>query len=888
MRSLPRLRVRRAVLVIVGLLLAGWLIPPFFHAGRYRKAVRTALESQLGRPVELGAVTLRLLPRPGFSIQNVVVGDNPRFGAEPLARVESVECDLRWRSLWISRLGCSRIVLNHPVLNVVRSSGGRWNVGEIFHRQSRTPEAALARASRHAAAPVYLQVNDARINFTLNGTKKPFALDGVGARLEFKPSTGTVAFRMEGTPVRTDLSLLQPPGPVVLSGEWKSGAALNGPLRVRLTTRDSLLYAWVPLLAHRDLGIYGLVSADIRFGGTTRQLQVDGGMRISQIHGWDSLPPASPEPLDLTFSGSWNRDQDRVEIHRADATFAQSHVRLSGAITAVSREPAYELVLAIHRSRVADLIRMGNSLARSPVQLAAGGRLDGEVSLSGSWRNRRYDGSLVVRSLTLRRRGLEFASPEAEIRIVDNRARLLPARFTVGSGIDGVAEGSLSPALPAGAQSADPAVARRAPFERADLRAAAQARYELLLTVKKAPLQRVVRLARAWGVHGLRNLDATGAAAASIRFSGAAWPFGSPAVNGEGELESARLLVAGLTEPVEFAQFHFRINDGVFSASHVLAHVGTAALSGWLKRGAGGASGWDFAARSPHLSLEQASLWFAVLGYQRPRPILDLIPGLRSLAARRWASRNLFATISTRGSFESPEVTFHSLALHNFHAAVAISSRVARISDATFLMAGGLGSGSGEVDFRQAPALITAHFELTGLRVQRFASVLPADLRGVRGVVSTAVHLSTRGLTRQEMAKHLIGAVEVHARKLNLRGFDPVEAAARAGSLGSLLPERRPSILPALDMNFAIRGSSIEIVPARFLLSGALFRIAGQCGFDGMANIRISADLSHVERNWQADPPVNGPQNRTVSLHLTGPLQRLALTPDMNHEQARR
>ena len=153
---------RRLLLLAAGLLLTAWLVPPYFHAGRYRRVLEAGLENKLGRPVELGAVRFRLLAHPGFSIDDVVIKEDPRFGSEPFARVDRVECDLRWRSLWGSRLDCARILLEHPVLNMVRNGQGKWNVQDFFLRSSTASRIRSPRAGARSPAGFDLDVEEAR------------------------------------------------------------------------------------------------------------------------------------------------------------------------------------------------------------------------------------------------------------------------------------------------------------------------------------------------------------------------------------------------------------------------------------------------------------------------------------------------------------------------------------------------------------------------------------------------------------------------------------------------------------------------------------------------------------------------------------------------------
>ncbi|HET7100493.1 MAG TPA: AsmA family protein, partial [Terriglobia bacterium] len=302
MRKPLYFRTRTLLVILAGLIFAGWFIPPFFHARRYRRTLEAGLESKLGRPVKLGAVTFRLLPHPGFSVENVVVEEDPAFGTEPFARVDRVECDLRWRSLWGSHLDCARIVLDHPTVNLVRRPDGRWNV-EDFLRQSSTGGNAgpVAAAKRSIPRPFTFEARDARVNFTLNSVKKPFILSGVRASLDFDPSHGAIRFNLAGTPLRTDLTLPSP-GRVELSGEWKPGRDFKGPFHALLYTHNALLYGWAPLVTGRNPGLYGMVDANLQLQGSIRQVNLTGHVHLEQLHRWESLPPSSSMPVDFSLA----------------------------------------------------------------------------------------------------------------------------------------------------------------------------------------------------------------------------------------------------------------------------------------------------------------------------------------------------------------------------------------------------------------------------------------------------------------------------------------------------------------------------------------------------------------------------------------------------------
>src|SRR3990172_7537205 len=106
----------------VAVVLLGLLLPVVVKLNYWQEEITAALAQGFGRPVRIGQVRLQLFGGPGFEIQDVVVGEDPRFGIEPFARIENLRARLHLRSVWQRRLQFSRLVLIRPSLNVVRNA----------------------------------------------------------------------------------------------------------------------------------------------------------------------------------------------------------------------------------------------------------------------------------------------------------------------------------------------------------------------------------------------------------------------------------------------------------------------------------------------------------------------------------------------------------------------------------------------------------------------------------------------------------------------------------------------------------------------------------------------------------------------------------------------
>src|SRR5512146_2488926 len=160
---MPRMARRHIPGLIILVIFLGLVLPPFVNLGRYRAYIAAAMSRALERPVNFDTISLRLLPQPGFDMENFTIGDDPAYSAEPILRAEQVTAYLRISSLWRGRLELARLSLSYPSLNLVRRSDGARNVESLLSRASRTP-AAPTTSIRPQSRPrfPYIEASDGR------------------------------------------------------------------------------------------------------------------------------------------------------------------------------------------------------------------------------------------------------------------------------------------------------------------------------------------------------------------------------------------------------------------------------------------------------------------------------------------------------------------------------------------------------------------------------------------------------------------------------------------------------------------------------------------------------------------------------------------------------
>ena len=855
MLSRNRRRVRNWTIALLLLGGAAWIVPSYLSAERYRRRLQAGLEQSLHRPVKFGSLSFRLLPRPGFSIEDVEVDEDPEFGSEPFARVDHIDCDLRWHSLWRSRMDFAHLHLNHPNFNVVLNSAGKWNVEKLLLQSGVTAPAGVTDARKDAGAAEQLDliVDDARINFQVGPNKKPFALTDVRARLQINPGARRVQFQITASPLRLDLAI-PTPGPVEANGTWTPGADLRGPIEAHLRTRGSLLYDWIPVVTGQDPRVYGVIDADVHLAGSLPDLLVEGEANLSQLHRWEELPPSDPMPWTIRFRGRLVRGREHVQVESLDAAVADSHLHLSGSVDNLQSDPQLDCVVSLERSRLEDVLAVIRRLWPSASSWNVKGRIDAMLAIQGPWKERRYGGFVGAREVSLETPSGSFPLSEIALRINNHGAVLGPVQIFLAPRVALSAMGSI---------------------DRTNL----GPHYEVLLAARGIPLHDAVSFGRGLGIHALQEIGATGSVTASFHLGGSAWPPARPMLTAHAEVRAARLLIPGLTEPLNLPRASLQINGDQITADPLVAVLGTSVFNARLAHRGARSNPWKIDLRASTLQLEQGARWFDALGLRPPLRLLERLPGLSSFAARREAAAQIFGSLNAEGRFATPALSYRGVTLKDFQGTFAVGGRVIRITAATFLAAGGHGDAEGAVDCNNSPPLLSAQASLAGVPVQTLTSRLSGPVRELRGSVIASGHFQTRGLAREDLAENLTGQMALLVRDISFGDFDPLGALAQQAHWGKLEPARGPlTALPA-TLQLEIRDRRFILETLALDLNGAKLQCEGTYTWAGAMTLDVRADLRHLRRRWLARDDAPQPSGFLPEVRLGGPIDHLVVNP---------
>jgi hypothetical protein len=255
--------------VVLGALF--WVRP---QAGSLRGRVSQLMSRALGREVEIHSLQLRFLPRPGFVLDDVVVRDDPAFGAEPLVRAPEVTAWLRVGALFWGRLEISSLSLADASLNLTGDAQGRWNFEELVDRTSRVATAPTAsRGAKARPKFPYIEATQARINWKVGSEKTHFAFINADFAL-WQETENAWGMRLRARPIRTDANLTDT-GTVLLSGLWQRSAVLSQtPLQFSFVWNQAQIGQVSKLIYGVDKGWRGSVALSGTATGTPATLKI--------------------------------------------------------------------------------------------------------------------------------------------------------------------------------------------------------------------------------------------------------------------------------------------------------------------------------------------------------------------------------------------------------------------------------------------------------------------------------------------------------------------------------------------------------------------------------------------------------------------------------------
>lgn len=527
-------------------LCAGALLLTRINADAYRPAISAAIESGLGRRVEIRG-PLRLNPvRFGFSLEQVVIHEDARFGIEPLAYVSSLDATLRWTALVRGRLEFSRLRLVEPSLNLAHTKAG-WNVAGLLRRT------LVAGAGTRMRLPS-LEVAGGRLNLRRGETKSVYYFGAADLRMDPPDKRGRAEIYFDGVPVRSDRGMR---GIGRLSGRGSLRFERGEPaVALRLALERSALSEILMLVKGQGTGVGGFISAQANVSGDWKTLRLEGRTQLEEFERWSWLLGSGRGPA-LNWRGTLNLDQGTLHLASEQGSLpVAAQIRASGILGS----PAWGVLVTMRGAPAESVKDLAAELGLALPPVEARGTLDGAVSYDAAHGLR---GEFDLTDAAFRLPDLQEPASASRVQLVfeGGKIRALPARFQLGRDVLTLeAEYQLEP----GMLNTGPAAVRLTcdGVDAARLRGFG------------VPIPAAIRQGR-W--HGALTWE-------TARESAPAW-------RGEGTLRDGELALGGSAASARFTQCRIRIRRSQWESAEIQGAVPGSNYRATLRRAAMPAAG---------------------------------------------------------------------------------------------------------------------------------------------------------------------------------------------------------------------------------------------------------------------------------------------------------
>ena len=126
MKKLPRWAIITLGVVVVLVILA-LVVPLFIDVDRYRTVITSAIEKETGRKATIGKISARLIPRVGFVVSDVALGNPASFPEGNFLTAESLRGNLAWGPLFRREFQLSSIEIVNPRVVLAENERGQTN-----------------------------------------------------------------------------------------------------------------------------------------------------------------------------------------------------------------------------------------------------------------------------------------------------------------------------------------------------------------------------------------------------------------------------------------------------------------------------------------------------------------------------------------------------------------------------------------------------------------------------------------------------------------------------------------------------------------------------------------------------------------------------------------
>jgi AsmA protein len=381
-----------AILVVVVALLA--LIPSLLDVNKYRDRIQVELKKQVGRDVQLGQMSLGLLP-PTLKVQNMVIGDDPKYGSgTTFAQTAELDVRLKLIPLLQKDIQIESLRMVRPQVELIRGTDGTWNFSTMGAQNQPKPEQGAA-----PAKPIQLdrfEIADGSVAITDQQRHKP--------RQEYKNIDLLLKNYAPDKPLEVSVSAHLPgAGKQVVKFDGRGGPVTDAtlvstPFEATLQLDQVGLSGLLQYLNSKALeGMDASLGGSLKFKNDGGKVSANGTLRLENVvlHG-----KALGYPIELDYNASNDLKTELLSVSNTQIKVGSAPFVINGTVNSANTPAVADLKLNAEGASIADLVKLASALgAELSPGLQPSGKLNADLTAHGLLSGPAVAGTLVASQL---------------------------------------------------------------------------------------------------------------------------------------------------------------------------------------------------------------------------------------------------------------------------------------------------------------------------------------------------------------------------------------------------------------------------------------------------------------------------------------------------------
>ena len=754
------------VVVVVALALA---LPHLIDVNKYRGQVQAQLQQRLNRPVQLGQMSLSVLPL-RVEVNNVTIGEDPSYRSNvPFAQVGQLNIGVKLFSLLAGNVEVDSLEMKHAKIELIRNAQGVWNFSTAGNGPAATPSATQpaqgAPSQQNQFTLGALKITDGEIAITdyqksqsravydhIDVTLKdyapgsPFSIDAT-AHL---PGSGAQTLRLagDGGPVNNaDFS----------STPFKGTVKLD---EVSLSAAQKFLNA--AALENTD----AVISGSTNLANSNGKMTADGSLKLEKavIHGVEAGYPISAD-----FDVTDDLTNDVIQIRKASLKLGSTPLALSGTLNTRPNPSVEDVNVSTSNASIQEVARLASAfgVAFSP-KTKISGQLTLNVHAQGPTDHLSLNGNINGRNLEVTGSDIPRPVHVPAIDLTMNPQQIQSNNFTATSGGTTLA-----------AQMTLSQYTGNSPNVDATLKAV------------NGKVNELLGIAKAYGVTAVEGFTGTGNITLDVHATGPIKNTDAMNFSGSGALQNASLKVPSLTQPVNVRNANLQFTQNSVNLTNLAASLGSTNASGNLSVANFQAPRLTFALAADKLNVVELQ---KITSSSTPEPRApakkkakaswSLVPTADAAPAPA-AQPGLLANATGTGSIAVGTILYQQMELTNVHSNVALNQGVIQLNPLTAQIDGGQENGSITVDTRPATMTFAVNAKFTGVDANRLLTSISSVKDTVYGTLGANANVTFSTPQSGDVAQTLNGVIAMNLANGKITKLDLVNELSKIGKFGA-------------------------------------------------------------------------------------------------------